>query len=416
MNPPQSTSEPAGLGVPGSVRIPTTAPPREAWYWRAGGVLLWLAPVVVISIVVAAQPDGRTVTPLYHNAVTAWQNRESLYQGAGGMNYLPQFVMIFSPFHALGNIFGDILWRISAVAGLAAGLWLFCGTIDGGNRARAFACVSVMVIPICLPAMANGQANAHFAAALLLAAWCLKSQRLGWAAAWLWLAVAIKPLGFAAAGLALAVYPALWWRLALGLPIFLGVPFLLAPAHYAVAQYAAALTNLRECSAVTENRFADFNGVLRTFGIPLAAKTGTVVRALAGVGFMVACWLWPRRESEPRRAVLWLSAAAAFLMLFNPMTEANSYAILAPALGLMACWEIQRGNRRLGWFCVFAALTMGLLPEPLQHVPALSNTFAIVWDPTMTLGFVATMVWNLSRGASGHKQRIQPVTAPASRG
>ncbi len=376
--------------------------------------MLWLTPVVVISIVVATQPDGRTVTPLYHNAVTAWHNREALYQGAGGMNYLPQFVMVFGPFHLMGNVLGDILWRIAAMAGLAAGLWLFCGAIDGANRARAFTCVSVMVIPICLPAMANGQANAHFAAALLLAAWCLKSQRLGWAAAWLWLAVAIKPLGFAAAGLALAVYPALWWRLALGFPIFLGVPFLLAPAHYATAQYAAALTNLRECSAVTENRFADFNGVLRTFGIPLAAKAGLAVRALAGVGFMIACWLRPRRESEPRRSLLWLSAAAAFLMLFNPMTEANSYTILAPALGLMACGEIQRGNRRFGWFCVFVALTMGLLPEPLQHVPMLSNTFAIVWDPIMTLGFVAVLAWKLSQQSRSSKIDVAAQTGFSS--
>lgn len=346
-----------------------------------------------------------TVTPLYHQAVTAWHNREALYQGSGGMNYLPQFVMVFAPFHALGNVVGDILWRIIAAAGLAAGLWFFCGTIDSANRARAFTCVSVLVIPLCLPAMSNGQANAHFGAALLLAAWCLKSQRLGWASAWLWLATAIKPLGFAAMGLALAVYPALWWRLAAGLPIFLGAPFLVAPAHYAAGQCTAAIANLRECSAVTENRFADFNGVLRTLGIPLAAKAGLIFRALAGMSFMAACWFWPRRESEPRRALLWLSAATAFLMLFNPMTEANSYAILAPALGLMAWWEFQRGDRRFGWFCSFMALTMGLLPEPLQHVPALSNTFAIVWHPTMTLVFVAMLAWRMSQPRMNAKAR-----------
>jgi hypothetical protein len=414
VNPPRGSFEPAALAAADSPNTPAV-PGREAWFWRAGGVLLWLAPVVAISILVATQPDGRTVTPLYHQAVTAWNNREPLYQGIGGMNYLPQFVLVFGPFHLLGSVCGDILWRIVAVAGLAAGLWLFCGAIDRAHHARAFTLVSVLAMPICLPAMANGQANAHLAAALLLSAWCLKTQRLGWAAACLWLAAAIKPLGFAAVGLALAVYPQLWWRLALGLPLFMGVPFLFAPVHYTAAQFAAAWTNLRECSAVTENRFADFNGVLRTFGLPLAAKPGLVVRALAGGVFMFACWMGPRRESEPRRALLWLSATAAFLMLFNPMTEANSYVILAPAIGLISWHEFQRGNRRFGWFCVFMALTMGLLPEPLQHLPALSNTFAIVWHPALTMIFAGALAWQSLRRSDAQHQCLGPESEPVLR-
>jgi hypothetical protein len=35
------------------------------------GVLTWLAPMIVISILVALHPGQRTVTPLYHAAAAA---------------------------------------------------------------------------------------------------------------------------------------------------------------------------------------------------------------------------------------------------------------------------------------------------------------------------------------------------------
>ncbi len=389
MNVPTSTSQP-----------PNTAPfagssAEATRYWGIAGLALWLIPMVAISIIVGLHPDGRTVTPLYHEAVSAWHNRQPLYRGVAGMNYLPQFVLVFSPYHALGRVAGDIAWRLTAAAGLAAGLWLFCGTINFANRQRGFAIATIIVMPVCLPALANGQANAHLGAALLLAAWCLRTQRWGWAAALLWLTAGIKPLGFAAMGMAFAVYPTLWWRLALGAPVFFGVPFLIAPAHYVAGQFLAAAHNLQACSAVTENRFADFNGLLRSLGLALSSRASLVVRALAGVVFMAACWIWPRRSGEPRRALLWLSASASFLMLFNPMTEANSYVILAPAIGLMAGLEFERGNERLGWLFAAMGLTMGLLPEPLQH--PFGNYFSLVWHPTMTLIFVGTLGWQMSR-------------------
>ena len=385
---------------------------RNAKWWGALAAILWLAPVIAISIVVALKPDGRTVTPLYHEAVVAWENQQPLYRGVAGMNYLPQFVMVFSPYHAMGRVPGDIFWRITAAAGLAAGLWWFCGMIDKKDRIRAFAIASLIAMPVALPALANGQANTHLGAVLLLAAWCLASQRWGLATALLWLSAAIKPLGFAAIGLALAAYPQLWWRLALGLPIFAGLPFMFAPAHYAAGQFSAALTNLRECSAVIQNRFADFNGLLRTFGLALPPQPALAVRALAGGVFMAGCWFWVRRESEPRRALVWLSAATVFLMLFNPMNEANSYVILAPALGLMAWNELEHGDRRLGWFCAFVGLTMGLLPEPLQHV--FQNYFSLVWHPTMTLIFIGMLAWQLSRQAGRTSRPEISATQPAS--
>jgi len=186
--------------------------------------------------------------------------------------------------------------------------------------------------------------------------------------------------------LALAAYPQIWWRLALGFPVFIGFPFLFGPPAYVSGQCMAALNNLRQCSYVSDHRFADLNGLLRTFGIPLAGKASLAVRALSGGILMCVCWLASRRESEPRRSLLWLSAATGFLMLFNPMTEANSYVILAPVLALMAWWQFNSGAKRTGWLFTGMALSMGFLPNLLHGL--FGNYFALAWYPAMTIGFL----------------------------
>jgi alpha-1,2-mannosyltransferase len=384
--------------------------PSHSGRWRAVAWVLWLVPMVVIAALVVARPNKRTLTPLYEMAVRSWWDRQPLYRGPSGMNYLPHFAVLYGPYDLGGRVVGGILWRCTAAAGLAAGLWFFGRAIGGSPRFRSFAIVSAISLPLALPALQNGQANAHLGAALLLAAWCLKAQRWNTAVALLWLATCIKPLGLAAVGLAWAAYPHLGWRLAFGFAAFLGFPFLFGPPGYVWSQYVGAWENLRQCSEVTENRFADLNGLLRTFGAPLTGTASLAVRASAGALLMLWCWRASGRETEPRRALVWLSAAAGFLMLFNPMTEANSYAILAPVLGLMAGWEFSRGETGFGWAFACMALTMGLLPNLVR--PVFGNHFALAWHPAMTLGFLSVIVWQTFRsgslGANLSRQTVVP--------
>jgi hypothetical protein len=360
--------------------------------WHQLALALWIVPMVVLSVPVAVRPTYRTVTTVYHQAVDQWSARQPLYEGKDGFHYLPHFTALFYPYHLAGTRGGDILWRCTGAVGLAAGLWFFCGAIAPrqSDRWRAFALTTLFVLPVSLPALQNGQANTHLGVVLLLAAWCLHTRRWAAAAVCLWLAVGLKPLGLAALGLACAAYPRLWWRLAIGLPIFLAFPFALGPPDYAWSQCLAAWDNLRLCSVASEHRFADLNGLLRTFGIPLAGIASLAVRAGAGAALLLFCYFGARRAAEPRRALLWVSAAAGFLMLFNPMTEANSYVILAPALALMALWELARGVPWFGWLLGGMVLTMGLLPNLLH--PLCGNSFALAWHPAMTIGFLAILV------------------------
>jgi len=248
-----------------------------------------------------------------------------------------------------------------------------------------------------LPAINNGQANVHLSACLLLSAICLTTKRWWGASLFLLLGTAIKPLGLAAAGLAVIAFPEILWPFMIGSLFLAFTPFLLGPAAYVKSQLIASANHLRESASVTENRFADLNGLLMAFGFPLKGILSTLVRAVAGLGFML--FVWNHRDLPDRcRALTWLAASSVYLMIFNPMTEANSYVILAPIMGLMT-WQLMEKGRKREAFCIVAMLlSMGLLPNAMHHW--LGNAFALAWHPLMALFFAGMVVANLDQGIS----------------
>lgn len=364
------------------------------------GILLWAVPMLVISIMVFLKPLARTVTPLYHEATAHWWAGEALYQGPSGMNYLPQFPILFTPFHAIPSPWGDIVWRLLSAALLITGLWRVLRLKFGPGWEKWFLWTTILAMPLSLGALRNGQANALLGGLILHAAACLATRQWNRAAGLIVLTLAVKPLGAVLVLLAPVVYAPLRWRVPVGLAMLIALPFLCASTPYAVAQFQALGSNLKDCSAVTEHRFADLNGILRTFGTELPAKVSTIVRALAGLAAAALWWFGARRLKEPLQAMWLLALTAGYLMLFNPMNEANSYVILAPALGFWAVhWLSAPATAIRGWILVTLTLSMSLLPNLVR--PLFGNQFALIWHPTVTLVFgilLTLFVWQRNPG------------------
>jgi hypothetical protein len=103
-------------------------------------------------------------------------------------------------------------------------------------------------------------------------------------------------------------------------------------------------------SVTTNHIFADINGLLRTIGSPLPGGVSQLVRLTAGLATL---WLWVTgayRTKEPLRAFILLALSTTYLMVFNPMTEVNSYAIVAPALAVFAVYYLElEGRARSRW-------------------------------------------------------------------
>ncbi|MGO9021081.1 MAG: glycosyltransferase family 87 protein [Syntrophobacteraceae bacterium] len=354
-------------------------------------VLIWCVPFLVITALVALNPAHRSVTVFYHQASTDWWAGKELYQGRHGFHYLPQFAVLFSPFHSLPVPLGDILWRFCAAALLATGVWRFQREQFGADIARAFLYASLFTVPLCLPALRNGQANGIFAALTLNAAACLPRRQWWTATMLIVLAVGIKLLGVVLLLLSVAVYAPLRWRLVPALAALALFPFLFSPADYVMAQYRACLAHMQQCSTFTEHSFADIGGIIRTFGWELPNGISKLVRVAAG-GLALGLWrTGAPRLLEPFRAMWLLALSAGYLMLFNPMNEPNSYVILAPALGLWAVAALKAApTRRFAWLTASISLSMALLPNLMR--PMFGNNFALFWHPVMTFVFMAMLV------------------------
>jgi len=396
--------------------------------WKAGGVLVWGLPLLAISIMVLLKPASRSVTPVYHDEVALWFHQQTLH-----LFYFPQFALLFAPFHLLPPPLGDIAWRAAAAGGLGFGLYILLRSSFQSSDWRAFALVSLAAMPLTLGAVRNGQANAQLAAALVLTAACLLQQRWSLGTFFLMIAIACKPLGLAAAGLAFVVFPKMRLRIPAGIFLLFALPFLFGPPAYVAGQIAASVQRLKQCETVSESRYstqahlpsgqndvtlsptaqgaalspkADISGLFIHLGIPFTGFPATFTRAVAGLLMAAVCWLMAGRGDKLLSVSVWFTASTVWLMLFNPMTETNSYVILAPVFGWWIWYFVEKGKLRLAWTLAILCLSMPLLhnvAHPLLGGPS-ANKFADALFPTVTLIFATIIGRELRRVYASSKK------------
>jgi len=367
---------------------PASEAGRLLHLWLALSV--WVLSVAGISVLVFRAPSKGTVTTVYHEVVNRWLTNQPIYPDGWmySFYYFPQFVFAFIPFHFLPVPLGDILWRAVSTGLFAWGIWRVIN-LFGPDRSRLlFWCATIIAFAPSLGAMRNGQANLIFAAFTAHAAACLGRSAWGTASLCLLCALMIKPLGLVMVLLAALVYRPLLWRLIPGVLIFLSFPFLFAGTPYVLSQYLQSVERLFSSSLVTEHRFADLNGLLQTIGVDLRGGFSQFVRIMAGLVTAILWLIGAKRICEPRQqACLLLGLATTYLMLFNPMTEGNSYVIVAPVLAVYAVrFLLVEGRPILGWGLAFLCFSIGVLPEIVRGV---DRNFGLWWPPVMMLMFGA---------------------------
>jgi len=360
-------------------------------------VLLWLVPMIVIAAALFRDPLARSLDPLYRDAVDSWFAGEAVYRGSGGFNYLPPAILVYLPFSELPQPYGQILWRLIAASLLGSGLWMLMGLQERPRRERGMLLLSCISLPLMLGALQTGQANALLAGALLHAAVGLQRRQMWRTAAWLTFGVALKPILIAPIGLAVLMTPALLLPLLVLGSAWIALPFVGMNAETVLLQYRLSLANITDsCAHVTEDRFADINGLLRGFGTFLEQPASTVVRALAGALCAVSVLAVRRRHGiGPASVRYWLVMSTGYLMLCNPMSEANSYVMFAVPMAL-ACWhwlgegesttDPRRAGLWFGWCGIALLLLMGVGSELLR--PVCGNAFDLRLMPLAALALM----------------------------
>jgi hypothetical protein len=300
----------------------------------------WIAWAILFVIAAAIMINGsvRTVVPNYREAALHWIDGADLFDrlGVGGFTYLPQSALLFLPFALLPETVGEVLWRLLIIAVFAFGVRAFGRLAGRAAGAELFPLLSLVSIPLAWSCARNGQTTLIMAGLMLFAVADIAAERWSRATLWLMLSMAFKPLSIVLILLAGALYRPLRWRVPVGMAVLFLLPFLTQHPAYVLEQFRGFLENTTTAvhvGAVEKGWTTTFNA-LQVAGLDVPERVQTILRLLAAIGTLGLCFLARRRHDADRAAVFLYSLAAAYLMLFSPRTENNTYAMFGPVVGV----------------------------------------------------------------------------------
>ena len=306
---------------------------------------LWFLSVVIICVRIYAHPGWHSVFPTYRNAGAAWTQQAPLYGAPGIFLYSPLVAALFSPFTLVSQNVAEVLWRLLLGFALPLALWFNARTLFGFSR-KKFAWLFLLIVPLMLSSLNNGQANIIIIVLFLVAIGAASQSRWFTCAFCAAFAVYWKIYPIAFALLLMVVFPKkLIFRIILVLIGLFFVSLFLQKPSYALQQYGDWLVNLaadRRRAHEYYGRWRDFYLLLRLLGIPISTMWWTIVEVTAGAVAAAIC-LVGTIQRWPRATLLLgaMSLAIVWMLLFGPATEAATYVLIGvpSAYLLIASWS-----------------------------------------------------------------------------
>jgi hypothetical protein len=297
--------------------------------------MAWAALFATISILILAGSD-HSVVSTYRDATIQWFAGRNIYTDTGhGFLYLPAAAILFAPFAWLPPAACEIAWRLMVIGGFAIGVRRLGKLAEGGQSDSTFALLTLAALPPALACARNGQSTLIMAGLMMSACVDLAEGRRGRAVLCATLAVALKPLAVVLLLLAPFIDRRLAWRAALGFVAILCLPFVTQQPAFVIDQYVKCAQMFRassHCGMI--ELWAQPFSVLGLLGINVSESTQTAIRLIAAGGAIGLC-LAARSRTRSTRAVEYLLAISVlYILLFNPRTENNTYAMLGPVIGL----------------------------------------------------------------------------------
>ena len=361
--------------------------------------IAWLAWAVLLLIMVALVLAGnrRTVTGNYRDAALLWFRGGDMYTGTGtGFLYLPQAAILFAPFAWMPVKLGEIAWRAVSIGAFAIGLRRYASLAGRASGGELFPLMTALSLPLAFSCFRNGQSTILIAALMMIAVADLADRRWGRSAAWLSLGLALKPLVIVLTLLAGALYKPMRGRLLAGTAVVLASPFLFQAPAYVVSQYQSCAASMQATARLgLEAYWAHFFGMLKVAGASVSPSVQTVVRLLAAGGTLWLCRLARERCTAEQTGVWLYALSVCYLMLFNPRTENNTYAMLGPAIAAF-CGRALLVERRPKVALALALAAIGIVGSH-QITKGITPPSQSVWlAPLVCTGFSAFLAYTLT--------------------
>jgi hypothetical protein len=381
---------------------------------------VWAGIVLVICARVLLSPRANSVYPIFAEAGRRWLAGEGLYPEPGGplnldrFRYSPLVAALFAPLGLLPNGVGGCLWRLlNAAVYLGAFTWWCRAVLPGGwtlSAGRA-AALWLLLVPLSVGSLNNGQSNPLVAGLLLAAVAGVAHRRWNLAAACVAGACLFKGYPLAVGLLLAAVYPRRFApRLGLTLAVGLALPLVLQRPAFVLGQYGEWLQALGaddRAAVPVSNCYRDLWMLCRMARVPLTREGYLVLQLATGAGAALLC-VAGRRAGWSRRVLLTglLSLGTCWMILCGPATESSTYILLAPVLAwaVLTAWE----GAGPGWGrgLVYASLGLLLVGQIACWFPLGKQLHALGIQPLAALLLAVALVARSCGLLGGQRRRF----------
>jgi hypothetical protein len=330
--------------------------------WLGFALAAWAVCLLAILVRLALVEPGRgSLYPVYRVAAQSWRAGQDLYPiepkdiGFPLYRYSPAAAVLMAPLSYLPFGVGDLLWRIVNAGALLAGLLWWSRAVRGLANVETVGAFLLLVLPLAIGNLNNGQTNSLVLAALLAGLAAVAGERWNLAAGLIALASIFKVYPIAVGLLVGLLYPRRFpLRLAGALVLGLGLPFLLHDSAYVLRQYALWLNYMRMEDRSTWPVYftnLDFQMLCRAWVTPISPRTYCIIQLIAAAIIGSLCLAARRLGWQTGRLLtLVLGLGCVWMTVFGPATESPTYVLLAPSAAgaLLSSWRDRRSSALCG--------------------------------------------------------------------
>jgi hypothetical protein len=424
-------------------QVPGRSRGGDAWVRLA--VIFWVIVVGVVCVRSILRPRDRTLFTTWAGAGRDWETGHDLYRTTwehhqDQFRYSPLVAITLIPFAHLPEGLGGAVWRLLNAAFLLGGFgwWVLSTASDRtlgtlarsasdrtprGRRSRILgaglvlsghqlAVAFVLLLPLSVGSLNNGQPNPLVVGLLLIAAAAANRDRWWLAAMCVMLATSWKVYPLAIGLLMVAAYPRRFGpRLAVALAAGLLLPFFCQRWGYVVEQYRlwfARLGGDDRKDWPAHMAYRDLWLLLQVWNLHISARSYTLLQLATAGGVALFC-IVARQRGLPRHDVLLavIVLGCCWMTLLGPATESSTYVLLAPVLAwavLESAWQAREGSEaaqtrwpaRLrwlpgaAWWTFLLAVLAGMSPGSPRTSPPGLHPLRVVADALLGGHFPST--------------------------
>ncbi len=345
------------------------------------GWVVWAC--FALLVLIARLDSGDTIEnvfSVYRDAGLRWLNGQDLYPAQFRFNYFPPSAVFFAAWTWLPFGLEGAIWRVANIAMFAFGVWKISSCGERPIPRTRFFIATVVTIVLSASAARYGQLTLAMSGLMMAAVADVEDGGALWRAAiYVALAVALKPLAIVLALLLVTIYPRLLWRTTIALAVFFLLPFLFQHTDYVLRQYAD-IPAMLQIRSHQRYQWQHLFALLEKVGWAPTNVEQTIMTGTAAVFVLYLCWRVRQRAPAVGAALTMYGLATSYILLFGTATERNTYAMLAPVIGLGAAMAWQSKDRYLLGLMSAMAWIM-LLSHTLQRayphtVLAMAKPFA----------------------------------------